>query len=258
MRQDFYVYNDSGGMSILSSSVVDRAIADERRNDAAFAAAHEAILVSLEGDDSFIARVVVDEPLTEQETGEWVCCLRTSLKVPCGKVLVCAGFDPTVLEDYKSGGPGDIAREIPVPPGDYRVDVYTHVTTMTARVLRARWDEKIGTWFRREHAGRPFPSWLAGELVRYSDEDPGHEKDWGALEDSVASGALRVDTSAVDWVGYVIHLHPADGEELSQPTDGWFDTDIGFRRPARFPLGIPAVGAEDPEVRIVLDEILQR
>ena len=261
MRQDVYIENDSGGMSILSSSVVDRAIAGARGNDASFAAAHEAILVLLEGDDSFIARVVANEPLTEEEEEQWVCRIRTRLKVPCGRLLVCAGFDPRSLEDFKEHGPHDSAREVHVPPGEYRVDVYTHAPTMTARILRERWDEKIGAWFRREHKGKSFPSWLAGELARFAeenDEDPGHEKEWGALKASVASKKLRIETSTLDWVGYVIHLHARDGAALSEPTDGWFKTDTDFRKPARFPMGLPAVGAEDPEYRYALEPILPR
>jgi hypothetical protein len=59
MRKDVYVSNDSGGMSILSRSVLERVIDDGRENDGAFVRAQEAILGSLVGDDSFIARVVV-------------------------------------------------------------------------------------------------------------------------------------------------------------------------------------------------------
>ncbi len=258
MRQDVYVENDSGGMSIVSSSVVDRAIADGRRNDASFAAAHEAVLVALEGDDSFIVRVVANEPLTEAEEAQWVCRIRTRLKIPCGRLLVCGGFDPRSLEDFREQRPRASVRDVRVPPGEYRVDVYTHLTTMTARFLRERWNQKIGTWFRREQKGKPFPSWLAGELASFSEEDPGHEKEWRKLKASVTSTKLRVDTSTLDWVGYVIHLHALDDAELSKPTGGWFDTDSGFRQPVRFPMGLPAVGAEDPECRYALEPILPR
>ncbi len=258
MRQDVFVQNDSGGMSILSSSVVDRAIADALGNAASLAAAHQAILVALAGDDSFIARVVANEPLTRNEQAEWVCRIRTRLEVPCGRLLVCAGFDPRNLGAFKEQGPDDNVREVRVPPGDYRVDVYTQLPTMTARVLRDRWDEKVGTWFRREHTGKPFPSWLAGELVRCPEDDPGHEKEWEKLKASVTSRKLLVDTSTLDWVGYVIHLHAVDEAELSEPNRGWFATDTGFRRPARFPMGLPAEGAEDPEYRYGLDSILPR
>ncbi|HSF05049.1 MAG TPA: hypothetical protein VLG10_04595 [Methylomirabilota bacterium] len=254
-----YVENDSGGMSILASSVVDRVLADGRANDASFAAAHEAVLVRLEGDDSFIARVVADEPLTAEEQAQWICRIQTRLKVPGGRLLVCGGFDPRSLEEFKMKGPSSTVREVQVPPGEYRVDVYTQLSTMTGRILRERWDEKIGAWFRRDHRGRPFPSWLAGELSRSPEDDPGHEKEWGKLKPSVASKKLRVETSPLDWVGYVIHLQASDDKAQLSPTDrGWFATDVGFRRPARFPLGLPAVGAQDPEVRYELQAILPR
>jgi len=259
MREDVYVENDSGGMSILSSSVVDRVIADDRRNDEAFAGAHEAILVALEGDDSFIARVVVGEPLTREEEAQWICRIRTRLAVPCGRLLVCGGFDPRCLADFREQGPMGYVHEVRVPPGEYLADVYTHLPTMSARFLRESWDEKIGTWFRREHPGEAFPSWLAAELASFPEEDPGHQKEWAKLKRSVASGTLRVDTASLDWVGYLVHLRPLDAEaELSSSDGGWFPSDCGFRRPSRFPLGLPAVGAEGPEVRGGLEEILPR
>jgi hypothetical protein len=88
MRKDVYVSNDSGGMSILSRSVLQRVIDDGRENDGAFVRAQEAILGSLVGDDSFIARVVVSEPLRPEEEQEWIAHYRWALKVPCGKLLV--------------------------------------------------------------------------------------------------------------------------------------------------------------------------
>jgi len=156
-------------------------------NDVSFAAAHEAVLVALEGDDSFIAGVVANEPLTEEEEKQWICRIRTRLKVPCGRLLVCGGFDPRSLEDFKEQGPREDMREVRVPPGEYRVDI-----------------------------------------------------------------------SSLDWVGYVVHLHAPDEAELSTPTDGWFDTDCAFRRPVRFPMGLPVAGAEDPEYRSELEAILPR
>jgi hypothetical protein len=259
MRQDVYVENDSGGLSILASSVVDRVIADGRARDASFSAAHEAVLVRLEGDDSFIARVVADEPLTAEEQEQWICRIRTQLKVPCGRLLICGGFDPRSLGEFRETGPSSGVREVRVPPGEYRVDVYTQLPTMTGRILRERWDEKIGAWFRREHRSRLFPSWLAGEVARAPEDDPGHEKEWGKLKASVMAKKLRIETSVLDWVGYVIHLQaPGTKAELSPTDRGWFGTDVGFRRPARFPLGLPAIGAEDPEVRHELAAILPR
>jgi len=55
MRQDVSVTNDSGGLSLISSAVVDRVIEDNRENDQAFAEAHEVVLFTLPGDESFIA-----------------------------------------------------------------------------------------------------------------------------------------------------------------------------------------------------------
>jgi hypothetical protein len=258
MRKDVYVDNDSGGMSILSSSVLERVIDDGRENDAQFVTAHEAILASLVGDDSFIARVVVGEPLTKDEQEQWITHYRWALKVPCGKLLVCGGFDPDILGTWIEEGSADYVQVVEVPEGEYLVDVYAYLHTMNGRMLlEQEMGEKLGEWFRRDHAGRAYPSWVAGELAMFNEEDPGHEAQWADLAASVASGALKVETSPLDWVGFLIHLQPFDGSaELTPPEEeAWFGAGQGLRKPARFPLGIPS-DAQDPEYRSALSEIL--
>ena len=76
MRYDQYIENDSGAYSILPSWVVPKVIDDEGENDARFVKKHQALLQSLVGDDEFVARVVVDEPLTAAEREEWISCVR--------------------------------------------------------------------------------------------------------------------------------------------------------------------------------------
>lgn len=260
MRKDVFVANDSGGFSILSSSVVDRAIEDGRQNDVDFVEAGEVILVTLAGDDSFIARVVVGEALSPAEDAEWIARVRRRLKVPCGRLLLCGGYDPDSLASVRDSdwAEGGYVRVIDVAPGEYLVDVYTHLPTMTARFLWEQWDEKIGEWFRREHPGASYPSWLAGELKLSPEEDPGHEKEWKNLDKSVASGKVKIATEPLDWVGYVVHLQAVDPKAELTPTgaDGWFEMDAGLRKPERLPAGLPAVEAEDDEYRSLLEDIL--
>ena len=259
MRKDVYVSNDSGGMSILSRSVLERVIDDGRENDGAFVRAHEAILGSLVGDDSFIARVVVDEPLHPEERDEWIAHYRWALKVPCGKLLVSGGFDPDVLGQWLEEGAHEGVRAVDVPAGHYLVDVYTYLHSMNGRViLEQEWDEKLGAWFRRDHAGRAFPSWVAGELSLFHEEDPGHEAEWERLAASVENGSLDVETDPLDWVGFLIHLQPFDASAaLTEPEDGdWFGAGQGLRRPKTFPLGVSSAEAKDPEYRSALSELV--
>jgi hypothetical protein len=250
MRQDVFVANDSGGMSLLSSSIVQRVIEDGREDDEGFVKRHQAILGLLAGDDSFIARVVAGEPLTEDEQSQWIAHYRWALDIPCGKLLVCGGFDPGILEAWQESGEHSDVRSLDVPPGKYLVDVYTYLHSMNGRVILGDvWRQKLGAWFRRSHPGRAFPSWVAGELAMFNDEDPGHEGKWEDLAGSVKSGALDVETEPLDWVGFLIHLQPFDPKaRLSRPEEGgWFGAELGLRRPKILPLGLAAVGARDPE-----------
>lgn len=239
MRQDRYIDNDSGAYSILPSWVVPKVIDDGRENDAKFVKKHQAILQSLVGDDSFIARVVVDEPLTEAEQEEWISRVRWPLKVKCGKLLVSGGFDPDTIADLAE----DESSFISVPPGDYVVEVYTYLDTMSGRVHRGDWgkDGLLGAWFRRDHPGKAFPTWVASELYWAPEEDPGHEAEWKDIAGSVRAGTLKIESSPVSWVGVVIHLVRDSKLELSMPDeDGFFPANSGLRRPDRFPLGIPS------------------
>lgn len=259
MRKDFYVENDSGAWSLLSSSVVERVIDDGREDDGAFVRGQEVVLASLVGDDSFIARVVVGEPLAPAEDEQWIAHFRTALKVPCGRLLVTGGFDPGVFGDWVEEGSHAGVAVAEVPPGHHLVDVYTYLHSMNGRVIvDSEWSEKLGRWFRRDHPGRAFPSWVAAELARSPEDDPGHEREWSALRESHEKGVLPIETEPLDWVAFVVHLRPYDAAAaLDEPEDGdWFGPGQGLRRPATFPLGVPASGARDPEVRSELREIL--
>ena len=252
MRRDVSVTNDSGGLSLISSTVVDRVIEDNRENDQAFAEANDVVLFALPGDESFIARVVVGEPLTAAEEAAWVACVRTRLKIPCGRLLVCGGFDPRRLESWRDEGETEddesCVREVKVPPGEYRVDLYSHMSSLTASFVREEWRETVGAWFRREHPNTPFPQWLAEELKTSPEEDPGHETEWEDMAAAVKSGALRVENAPEGWIQYLVHLRSAtsDVDKLSERgDDGWFDYTTGTRLPARFPHALPAEEEED-------------
>jgi len=261
VRTDFFIDNDSHGMSLLSSSVVDRVIAAGLGNDEPFVRAQEVVLGMLVGDDSFIARVVVDEPLSQAEQDEWIGHYRSALNVPCGKLLVAGGFDPDIFgwwRDNLHGRKG--VKDIAVRAGKYLVDVYTYVHSMNGRMILSEvLGVQLGTWFRKDPPGRPFPAWVAGELAVFPEFDPEHEKAWKKLAESVANGTLKVDIAPLDWVSYLFHLQPFDPQaKLDEPEEGtWFGPGQGMRQPARFPLGLSS-DARDPEYRDALKDLLPK
>jgi hypothetical protein len=128
---------------------------------------------------------------------------------------------------------------------------------MNGRVLADDvWKEHLGAWFRRDHPGRAFPSWLAGELCLFSEQDPGYERDWNNVTVSMAQGKLDIDVATRDWVSFVFHLQPFQEAPLgAPPDDGWFAPEEGLRRPVRFPLGI-AAQVRDPIHRQALVDIV--
>jgi hypothetical protein len=240
-RRDARIENDSGGFSVVPWSALDRIIEDDRTDDVAIVTAHQAMLLMLHGDDSFPARLVVDAALNADEAAEWLACATWRLAIPCGRVLLAGGFDPTAFDAFREGeewGRRCVA-EFDVSPGDYRVDIYTHRATISGRFLDGIWPNPLGAWFRREHPGRPFPGWMGRELELSPELDPGHESEW---RDPMKAGRLASDETRDEVIGYLVHLTPwLPRTELSAlPADGWFEPETGQRVPARCPLGLIA------------------
>jgi hypothetical protein len=262
VRQDLFLDNDAGGFSILSAGVVGAVIRDGHEHDERFLAAQQVVLVRLVGDDSLVARVVVGAALTEAESQEWIARIRAPLVVSGGKLILCAGFDTDCLADWMDGDASGKVQEVAVPDGEYLADIYTYLHSMNGRTfLEQQWQDTLGAWFRRDHQTRPFPAWIASELVRFPENDPGHEKAWQELGGSVKAGKLVVETEPLGWVGFLIHLQPPDPAAALSSADpedgGWFAPTTGLRRPARCPLGVPStVVPPFSEVRNTLSAIL--
>jgi hypothetical protein len=260
-RQDVFLDNDAGGFSILSAGIVEAVVEDGHQHDERFVAAHQVVLVRLVGDESFVARVVVGEALDESESQEWIARIRTPLVVSGGKLILCAGFDTDCLAGWMDGDGPENVQEVAVPDGQYLADIYTYLHTMNGRVLlQDRWKDTLGAWFRRDHESRPFPAWIAAELTRSPESDPGHEKAWQQLSGSVKAGKLVVEPAPPSWVGFLIHLQPPDPSVSLSPIDldqaGWFAPETGLRRPARCPLGVPsALAPEFSDLRNTLSGI---
>ncbi len=239
-RRDVYIQNDSGGFSIVPSSALDRIIADDRNDDRSIVLDHQAILLTLHGDDSFPARLVMGGSLSADEEAEWIGRATWRLNVPSGKVLLCGGFDPRTLSDWRDEADWQGAvQPLDVPQGEYLVDVYTYRQTINGRFLEETWPTPLGAWFRQAHPGQPYPAWLVEELQVSPELDPGHEKTWDASDEQIRA-RVRVDEARRYVIGYLVHLQPWDAKaKLSPlPEDGWFEPEAGARMPTRFPMGI--------------------
>jgi hypothetical protein len=150
------------------------------------------------------ATVFVIGDLTEKEEHDWIGRLTWRLCIPCGRfALVCGGGDPGDFERLVEGvtQPDDAPMHqiIEVPPGDYRVDLYAYLSSMSVQISLETYKKHRA--FARENTA--LREWY--EANRPGDPD----------------------------IAYIIRLSPLE-EELSMPE---LDPEIGwcgifeFRRP---------------------------
>ena len=248
MRQDMYLYSDSGTFAVYTLGLGgrDRAnVADNLRG-----AVQDGLIVplGLAQDDDYNVRLLVDEALTEIEAAEWVGRVDWFLRVADGKLALQGYFSDDFDQDYLLED--ESLRIIDVPPGDYHVELYTYFPQLNAEYcLRAADDEPIGTWFRRTRPDDDFPDWLKIWLTEDEPEaDPGHEDSWEAFAESDAYGELldRVGDT-VCYIDFLLRLTPLDEAETPFVLDdntvdsgGWFLLTLNARKPERCPLGLIA------------------
>ncbi len=247
MRRDVYIINDAGSWSAIAADAAVKIINDAREHDEQFVESHEAALFAIEGDDSNVIRIVVDEALTEPEQAEWIARARWRLKVADGKVLVSGGFDPDCFADWQEHGETGFVKEIDIPPGDYQIVFYSYLHSMNGAVwLDDGYDgspspfPKLLSWFQMDYPGRSLPNWVVSMLA-YDREI--------SISDAVKSGILSIENQPLYWIGYLIHLIPFTADmELDPPEGGWFEPRVGLRVPVRCPLGISTNCSENREV----------
>ena len=154
MRRDVHIQNDSGGFSVLAADAVDAIIEDQRADDASFVVAHKAMLIELVGDDSMPIRIVVDEPLTDDEEAQWLARSSWRLDTSDGRLLAMGGFDPDVLASWKDDAgeheDGSGVAAFTAAPGSWRVDVYAHVGSMNGRAILREAGEMPGASFHAD------------------------------------------------------------------------------------------------------------
>lgn len=231
-RDDLSVYNEATGFMVTSKGLCGRDFSGVDSEDTEWDdAVKDGVFLPFElvQDDSFIIRVVLDEPLSAQEQDEWVGCTRHKLRVPDGKLTVVGG-GPEYLwgEDMD-----EFSRFLDVPPGDYLAEVYTYYQGVNGSYCLNEVEpiEPIGTYFRRTRPGEPFPLWLRNECAGDPDADPGSDEEWEA----------DYDAEQPAYVGFLLRLTPlGEVPEMAATEDGWFKAGQGARRPAACPLGVVA------------------
>lgn len=116
------------------------------------------------GDCAFDKAVVVIGDLGAEAEAQWLGRLSSRLNIPCGELLIVSGGgDGDELEAARSqrglNGYTDYFARLQVPPGDYRVDVYAFVSSMSVDFLCE--DHPFPAAWQMQ---RPRPLWLDHQI----------------------------------------------------------------------------------------------
>jgi hypothetical protein len=208
--------------------------------------------MSLYQDEPLLVRVVVGAPLAPQEEAEWVARLTWKLAIPDGKLVLCGG--PGYPED---GEQDDFVRVLDVPPGTWRVDVYTHMPSPNGGPALAKAGVKgrglLRYWKETRGEDAPAPAWLYAQADVTSPEEKAREAEAERrkAEENKSWRTWAPDPQALEdegppLVGVLVHLTPLKGAEALEPPrlkEGW--ASFGeVRKPARCPEGIVATAVE--------------
>ncbi|MCL4694208.1 MAG: hypothetical protein KJ060_17060 [Candidatus Hydrogenedentes bacterium] len=230
MRTDISVYNEATGFTIHAAEfcgIPREEVINQLRSSVEKGVV---IPIRLVQDGSPHIRVVTGE-LKPREEAEWVDRFVWKLRVPCGNLVFEGGLDPR--------GPDETyMRTVPVPPGDYQVEVFTFFWGINGwDSLPSDQSEPVGAWFRRTRPGEKFPSAMKFYLGENSEDDPGHEAEWDKFYDSDEYEELD-EPDFVDFLVRFTPLDPSVNLELQCDEDGWFPIGINPRKPDVCPKGI--------------------
>ncbi|MDQ7826437.1 MAG: hypothetical protein RDV48_26780 [Candidatus Eremiobacteraeota bacterium] len=241
MRKDFYLYNEAGGFCLHSrgmGGLSRRGLLEDLPGKV-----KEGLVIPVElvQDDSFRVRVVLGD-LEKEEEEQWIGKLVWKLQVPDGCLAVEGGLDPETRDG------GDHVRYLDIPPGEYLVEIHTLLTGVNGRACleSAEGSEALGAWFRRTRGDEPMPAWLKYRLLCYPQQDPGHEHDWEALQNTAEEMSLEREAEKSPTIDFLVRLSPLERDPPALPGDfnGWFSAAANARIPERFPTGLPVAGIE--------------
>jgi hypothetical protein len=107
-RHDLDIYNEACAFSVTCESALEQIMqSDDDMKD--LFQKRLVIAQELVQDDEFSARVVVGDELLPDEEG-WLGRVTGILHIPCGRLLVCAGFDLDALYDFNRMGQNEYFR----------------------------------------------------------------------------------------------------------------------------------------------------
>jgi hypothetical protein len=258
MRTEVSVYNEATGFVITSQGRYGEFDdLSSTSNDWQQALADGLILpVQLVQDDGFAVRVVVDEPLTEDEEVNWVDRWAARLVIPDGMLTITGGSEYLIGEEMD-----EYTEHIPVPPGEYRAEFYTYLPGVNGWYVSAAVPEDadafggglepLGTYCRRTRPGEPFPWWLQAECWEDPETDPGHEDEWEDDSDW--------DDEGPGYTDFLLRLTPIarlSPDERPLPAlppleegRGWIPIAVNPRKPALCPVGLLSLDQDGAEAK---------
>lgn len=227
----YYVITSSslGGSTLTPETIADSLASGDPARITPLLEDGICLPLSFQGDCAFDGAIVVIGDLTEQEEREWIGRIATQLKIPCGKLLILCGGG--AAEDFEGAiegsgiqGYDDYFEAIEIPPGDYLLEVYAYVSSMTVDFYFGE-DDPLEEWFHRTRPGLALPKWLEcfktqGFIGSLSDELMTYLVRLAPLETALPLPALEAETG---WCG-----------------------DFELRRPEVCPLGILRSDYGDP------------
>ncbi len=250
VRRDLAFDDGATGLVLTSASRNGRSPKDfaSEGGRAWSAAVADGTIVPLElvQDDALVVRVVAGGPLSDRESAEWVDRLTWRLAIPDGRLVVGCGTE--LLRGHEDEA---LVRTVDVPPGSYRVDVYTFAHGVNGPACLAKAGMRASKLAKRRDAGRAARD---EALERYEREKTRSFHVWPPDVTTLPGG-----TDAPRLVDFLVHLIPADPGTADLPMPkakrGWFPPITAPRVPERTPLGVEADGAARARSAIVVTGI---
>jgi hypothetical protein len=230
LRRDIHVPNESDGFVFTSALQRGRGLMPGEANWSAAVAACDLLPILVESEDPANVRVLVGGEPDAAERAEWIGRLTGALRIPDGQLALCGGAAFVIDGDDWTLA---YARIVDVPPGDYRATVYCYASAPNGGLCLAETgdEEPFGSWFRRTRADQAMPVWLHNRCVNDPDMDPAGRAHWRRQKEK--RGGQVID--------FLLHLEPGGEMNPVRVGDHGFGEAGDCRKPAVFPMGLPAV-----------------
>jgi hypothetical protein len=236
-RFDVMIQNEACAISLVDGAYLE-SIASEGepwKLLPTLASAGHALVMELAQDDSFCARVVVDDELRGDELC-WIGRSTAVLEVGDTGAVLAGGFDADTFPDLVATGQSEYCAVIGVPQGHWRVDVYTYITSGNAEaclgVPLEHATARLVEEFEAAGGQDPWPRWLAELCLQGWDNVDEHPL-WSDPGDARRDGRLVIDGDRRASIDFLIQLRPAHSEVVITPRndDGMLSCGAGGRWP---------------------------